>query len=126
MGILNILLDYLSANPQPLKDPATSLHLAQHASPFLSSTEATKDTQETWILYERLFLACLRVQDDYSARLLLQRLGDRFGLESSRVRALAGLQDEATATSRQDLEEILLRYEKVLNKDPTNMVPMSR
>ncbi|KAI5783530.1 hypothetical protein EDC01DRAFT_632092 [Geopyxis carbonaria] len=121
MGILKPILEYLSLHPQQLQDPVASLHLAQQAPAFLASSEATNDSQETWIVYERLFLACLRVQDDHSARLLLQRLGDRFGVESSRVRALAGLQDEATASSRHELEEVLFRYEKVLSKDPTNM-----
>lgn len=121
MAILQTLMAYLSAHPQPLKQPASSLQLAQHAPIFLPSSEATKDTQETWFLYEQLFLATLRCEDDPSARLCLQRLGDRFGADSPRIRALTGLYDEATATSRPALEDILKRYNAFLRDDPTNM-----
>jgi tetratricopeptide (TPR) repeat protein len=120
MGILQTLMSYLSAHPQPLKNPSSSLHLAQYAPIFLSSSEATKDTQETWFIYEQLLLASLRAEDDHSARLCLQRLGDRFGADSPRVRALTGLYDEATATSPSGLEEILKRYDTILKDDPTN------
>jgi tetratricopeptide (TPR) repeat protein len=120
MGILGTLMTYLTAHPQPLKQPTSSLHLAQYAPVFLASPEATKDTQETWFLYEQLLLASLRTKDDHSARLCLQRLGDRFGLDSPRIQALTGLYDEATATSRQSLEDILRRYDSILKSDPTN------
>jgi tetratricopeptide (TPR) repeat protein len=120
MGILQTLMSYLSAHPQPLRSPSSSLHLAQYAPIFLSSSEAAKDTQETWFVYEQLLLASLRSEDDHSARLCLQRLGDRFGADSPRVRALTGLFDEATATSRTALEDILKRYNAILRDDPTN------
>ncbi len=122
MPILKTLLEYISSHPHYLSSPVSSLHLAQHAPVFLSSSEATTDTQETWLVYEQLLLACLRTEDDASARLCLQRLGDRFGADSPRVHALSGIYDEATAKGRPGLEEVLRRYEKTLKDDPTNMV----
>jgi tetratricopeptide (TPR) repeat protein len=121
MTILQTLMSYLSSHPQPLKQPSSSLHLAQYAPIFLSSSEATRDTQETWFLYEQLFLGSLRCEDNQSAQLCLQRLGDRFGVDSPRVRALTGLYDEATASSRPALEDILKRYNTILRDNPTNM-----
>ncbi|KAI5815835.1 hypothetical protein BZA77DRAFT_314408 [Pyronema omphalodes] len=120
MTILQTLMSYLSLHPQPLKTPLTSLQLAQHAPAFLSSTDASRDTQEVWFLYEQLLLNSLRCEDDSSAKLCLQRLGDRFGVKTSRVRALTGLYDEATASSKPVLEDILKRYNKLLSEDPTN------
>jgi len=120
MGILQTLIAYLTAHPLPLKSASTSTHLASYAPHFLSSSEATKDTQETWYIYEQLFLASLRTCDDSSARLCLQRLGDRFGADSPRIRALTGLYDEAVAVSPSELDEILKRYTAILRDDPTN------
>lgn len=122
MTILKLLLSYLSIHPSPLRNPSTSLHLSQQAPSFLASSESTRDTQETWLIYEQLLLSCLRTGDDKSARLCLQRLSDRFGVDSARVKALAGLYDEATANSRGELEAVLKRYQDILKEDPTNMV----
>lgn len=122
MAILSTLLSYLTANPSPLRLPATSLHLSQQAPIFLSSPESAKDTQETWLIYEQLLLSCLRTGDDDSARLCLQRLSDRFGVDSPRISALAGLYDEATARDNAELEKVCKRYEDMLKEDPTNMV----
>lgn len=122
MTILSTLLSYLTANPSPLRLPQTSLHLSQQAPIFLASPESSKDTQETWLVYEQLLLSCLRTGDDTSARLCLQRLSDRFGADSPRISALAGLYDEATAQDRGELEKVCSRYEDMLKEDPTNMV----
>jgi tetratricopeptide (TPR) repeat protein len=122
MAILQTLMSYLSLHPQPLKQPSTALHFAQYTQRFLSSSESNQDTQETWFLYEQLFLASLRIKDDQAARLCLQRLSDRFGIDSPRVLALSGLYDEATATSRHSLEDILKRYDDLLTEDPTNIL----
>ncbi|KAL0632957.1 Inositol phosphatase SIW14 [Maublancomyces gigas] len=121
MTILSTLLSYLTANPSPLRLPQTSLHLSQQAPIFLASPESSKDTQETWLVYEQLLLSCLRTGDDTSARLCLQRLSDRFGADSPRISALAGLYDEATAQDRGELEKVCSRYEDMLKEDPTNM-----
>jgi len=125
MGILKLLLSYLTIHPSPLRNPSTSLHLSQQAPAFLSSSESAKDTQETWLIYEQLLLSCLRTGDDNSARLCLQRLSDRFGVDSARVKALTGLYDEATSRSRGELEAVLQRYQDILKEDPTNMVKIS-
>ncbi|CAZ79827.1 unnamed protein product [Tuber melanosporum] len=121
MAMLKLLLSYLSIHPSPLRNPSTSLHLSQQAPAFLSSSESTKDTQETWLIYEQLLLSCLRTGDDSSARVCLQRLSGRFGVDSARVKALTGLYDEATSNSRGELESVLQRYQDILKEDPTNM-----
>lgn len=122
MTILSTLLSYLTVNPSPLRLPQTSLYLSQQAPAFLTSPESSKDTQETWLVYEQLLLSCLRTGNDASARLCLQRLSDRFGADSPRISALAGLYDEATARDREELEKVCSRYEDMLKEDPTNMV----
>lgn len=122
MTILSTLLSYLTVNPSPLRLPQTSLYLSQQAPAFLTSPESSKDTQETWLVYEQLLLSCLRTGDDPSARLCLQRLSDRFGADSPRISALAGLYDEATARDHEELEKVCSRYEDMLKEDPTNMV----
>ncbi|KAL7271801.1 Inositol phosphatase SIW14 [Rhizina undulata] len=121
MTIFSTLLSYLSSHPQPLKSPATSLHLSQHAPMILASSQSTADTQETWLLYEQLLLSCLRTSNDDEARLFLQRLSDRFGVNTPRIKALTGIYDEATARNSKELEEVLRRYEETLEDDATNM-----
>ncbi|KAI5803443.1 hypothetical protein DFH27DRAFT_594847 [Peziza echinospora] len=96
----------------------TALALAQHSTPFLA--QKPKDTPETWLLYENLLYTFLRTQDDTSAKLCLQRLVDRFGAENERILALTALYDEATATSKPQLEALVKKYEAAITQDPTN------
>lgn len=119
MSILQSLLSYLTAHPQPLRTPTTSLHLAQQAPLFLASPDSKKDTQETWYLHETLLLAALYTRDDPTAQLHLSALSARFGADTPRVLALQGLFDEATAAGRTQLDDLLKRYEKLLRTDPT-------
>jgi hypothetical protein len=122
MAILSTLLSYLSSHPSPLRLPQTSQYLSQQAPIFLSSSDSSKDTQETWIVYEQLLLSCLRTGDDASAKLCLERLSDRFGRNSPRISALVGLYEEATAKDVRELESVLKGYQDILKEDPTNMV----
>ncbi|KAH0605070.1 uncharacterized protein H6S33_005052 [Morchella sextelata] len=121
MAILSTLLSYLSSHPSPLRLPQTSQYLSQQAPIFLSSSDSSKDTQETWIVYEQLLLSCLRTGDDASAKLCLERLSDRFGRNSPRISALVGLYEEATAKDVRELESVLKGYQDILKEDPTNM-----
>ena len=102
--------------------PSTILSLSQRSRSFLSPGTSHPDTPETWLVYENLLLTSLRSRDDPSARICLDRLTSRFGATNERVMALRGLYDEATASSRTDLEGILARYEELLSEDPTNIV----
>lgn len=122
MSLLKQILDHLQKHPQPLKTPASSFQLARFAPAFLQSSDSHKDTQETWLVYEQLLLACLCVEDDVSASKLLHTLEQRFGSQRSRIQALKGLYDEAQATDDRELVEVLRWYEKLLQEDPTNLV----
>ncbi|KAF3915900.1 hypothetical protein AA313_de0203911 [Arthrobotrys entomopaga] len=103
--------------------PAESLSLSQLAPSILNLS--ITDTPEQWTLYESLLVSSLRTGDDTSARLVLQRLSDRFGNSNARIMALQGLFDEAMATNNVQLEEVLKNYEEVLKDDPTN-VPITK
>lgn len=114
-------------------DPLSSLHLAQEAPTFLRSQPASQpvfpfslfsapETNEKWINYEQLLLACLRTGDDKSAEACLDRLTTRFGADNERVMGLRGLFEEAVAEDKQALEKILGEYEKELSKNPVNVV----
>lgn len=67
-------------------------------------------------------LSCLRTGDEESARICLARLTERFGTESEKLLALTGLYDEATAQNDGELRNVLSNYERILKRDPSNMV----
>ncbi len=60
-----------------------------------------------------------------NAQNCLDRLGARFGDTNERVMGLHGLCQEAAADGNAGLEEVLQRYNGVLNVTPENMVRMS-
>lgn len=113
--------------------PSSTLQLAQKAPILLSAAAPASqffpltllekpETPATWTEYERLFQACLRVGDDRSAHLCLERMTLRFGASDNRVMALRGMYQEAIANSIADLEAVLQSYEKILQADPMNVV----
>lgn len=67
-------------------------------------------------------LSCLRTGDEQSARLCLERLTNRFGVENERIRALQGLFQEATAEDDAALQRILVDYDTILENDAGNTV----
>ena len=67
-------------------------------------------------------LSCLRTGDEQSAHLCLQRLTERFGADNERLMALRGVFQEATANDDAALKTVLEEYEKIITKDPSNMV----
>ncbi|RVD88224.1 uncharacterized protein DFL_002419 [Arthrobotrys flagrans] len=121
MSLTNLLNRFKSASAHPT--PSESLSLSQLAPSILNLT--ITDTPEQWALYESLFLSTLRTGDDTSARLILQRLADRFGNDNARIMALQGVYDECTATNQSQLEEVLKNYTDVLKEDPTN-IPVAK
>ncbi|KAH0541938.1 hypothetical protein FGG08_003658 [Glutinoglossum americanum] len=116
-------------HPPAYLSPSLALRISQQAPlllqgssssftlPFLSSGESP----ERWTAYEHLLLSCLRIGDDKSARLCLEKLGDRFGATNERVMGLKGMYQEAVADDNAALERILKEYEAILVEDPTNM-----
>ena len=104
----------------------TAQYLQQNAStgkltipvPFLSHLEST----DVWLMYEKLFLSCLRTGDDKSAFDCLEKLIDRFGPTHERVMGLRGIYQEAVAKDGAALEGILQQYNEVLAEDTANTV----
>ena len=104
----------------------TAQYLQKHAStgtsaisiPFLSYREST----DTWFMYEKLFLSCLRTGDDKAAFNCLEKLIDRFGATNERVMGLRGIYQEAVAKDDTALERVLKEYNDVLNEDTVNIV----
>ncbi|KAK6534599.1 hypothetical protein TWF281_005907 [Arthrobotrys megalospora] len=121
MSVTSLLNRFKSASANPT--PSESLALSQLAPSILNLT--ITDSPEQWALYESLLLSTLRTGDDTSARLILQRLSDRFGNDNARIMALQGIYDEATATNNAQLEEVLKNYGDVLKDDPTN-IPVAK
>ncbi len=66
--------------------------------------------------------SCLRIGDEQSAHVCLERLTSRFGSENERVVALRGLFQEAVAEDDAALERVLDEYDSILARDQTNMV----
>lgn len=124
--------------PPTNADPQTSLKLSQSAPTFIQSQTSTltlpyplslfttSESLEKWSATENLFLATLRTGDNDSAYALLESLTDRFGLENERISALRGLWAEATATTPQELVEVLRNYEEILKEDPSNFAIRKR
>ncbi|KAK6350826.1 hypothetical protein TWF718_004011 [Orbilia javanica] len=121
MSLTSLLNRFKSASVHPT--PSESLSLSQLAPSILNLS--ITDTPEQWALYESLLLSTLRTGDDTSARLVLQRLADRFGNDNARIMALQGIYDECTATNQSQLEEVLKNYTDLLKDDPTN-IPIAK
>ena len=85
---------------------------------FLSRLEST----DMWLMYERLFLSCLRTGDDKSAFDCLEKLIDRFGATHERVMGLRGIYQEAVAKDDAALGRVLQEYNEVIAEDTANTV----
>lgn len=93
--------------------------------PFISSAESS----ESWAMYERLLISCLRTGNDKAAHQCLEKFVARFGATNERVMGLRGLYQEAVADDQAALEKILAEYNDVLAEDPANTVcccPLSK
>jgi len=112
--------------------PQTALALSQKAPLVLASTPTSslpwplsllfsRETPESWTIYENLLYAALRTGDEASARAVLARLENRFGDHNERIITLRAIYNEATAQSDRDLDKVFAGYEKILREDPTNM-----
>ena len=84
------------------------------------------ESTETWLVYEKLLLSCLRTGDDKAAHVCLETLVDRFGTSNERVMGLRGLYQEAIAKDTYALERILKEYNEILLEDPVNTVCLPR
>ena len=104
----------------------TAQYLQKHAStgtstfpiPTLSYSEST----DTWLMYEKLCLSCLRTGDDKAAFNCLEKLVDRFGATNERVMGLRGIYQEAVAKDDTALERVLKEYNDVLGENTINIV----
>ncbi|MCJ1396327.1 hypothetical protein MMC18_009216 [Xylographa bjoerkii] len=114
-----------------------SLQLAQKAPEFLRQQVETypaypipiitaTESSELWATYEKLIYSCLRIGDDKSAHLCLERLIKRFGASNERVMGLRGLYQEAVAEDDAAFKAIYAEYGRILTDDPTNMPVMKR
>ena len=104
----------------------TAQYLLKHAStgtltipvPFWSRPEST----DVWLMYEKLFLSCMRTGDDKAAFDCLEKLIDRFGATDDQVMGLRGLYQEAVAKDDAALEIVLEEYNEILAEDTINTV----
>lgn len=124
---LNFLLD------TPLDTSAdmhVALNIAQQAPALLkshlvrspSSIAFESEGPGLWLVYEKIFLACLWTGDDKSAYECLTRLAKRFGPSNERIMGLRGIYKEAIAGSHKTLAEVLSGYENVLQENPIHVV----
>ena len=114
--------------------PTVAIRLSQQAPALLQSTPSSispyslsclwsaAESPELWTTYENLMLSCLRTGDEQSAHLCLQRLTERFCADNELLMALRGVFQEATANDDAALKTVLEEYEKIITKDPSNMV----
>ncbi|KAF2757040.1 tetratricopeptide-like protein [Pseudovirgaria hyperparasitica] len=96
------------------KAPTSSL-------PYPLSLLSSSETEETWTIYENLFLSCLRTGDNVSARKCIDHLTARFGAVNERIMALTGIYKEAAAADTAALVKVLDKYNEAIQADPTNM-----
>lgn len=119
-------------SPSGFVPPSTAVQISQQAPQTLQRSPKTSvpwplsiftsnETQETWNIYENLFLSCLRTGDDKSAFICLERLTDRFGERNERVMALRGMYNESLAENDAEVEKVLKNYESTLKESPLNM-----
>jgi hypothetical protein len=104
--------------PQVLQNDSRAL-------PFPLSVLSASDTPERWTTYENLYMSCLRTGDDKSARLILDRLVERFGEKNERVKAYQAMMAEARAETDQDAIKVLKEFGDEIDADPSNFVSMS-
>ena len=116
--------------------PAQAFNVSQQAPSILKKSPASvsssplasffsaQETPDTWAKYENLFLSCLRIGDEPSARQCLDRIANRFGDGNERVMALNGLLKEAEAHNDGALERVLKEYNQILRDNPTNIVSL--
>lgn len=119
-------------HPPPNISPETALRISQQAPHIIDSSKSSlpwplsvlsaDDTPDKWTQYENLYVSCLRTGDDTSARLILDKLVDRFGESNERVMAYQGMWAEAKADSPAEIMEVLKEYNDKLEEDPTNTV----
>ncbi|MCJ1438950.1 hypothetical protein MMC27_008340 [Xylographa pallens] len=112
------------------------LQLAQKAPEFLRQQVETypaypipftaTESSELWATYEKLIYSCLRIGDDKSAYLCLERLIKRFGASNERAMGLRGLYQEAVAEDDAAFKAIYAEYGRILTDNPTNMPVMKR
>lgn len=117
--------------PPTNASPGTALTLSQQAPTFFTAQKPSftlpwplslllnSESQEKWLSYENLFLACLRTGDNDAAYQCLETLTARFGGTNDRVMALLGMYQEATATDEAGLEGVLKAYDEILTADPS-------
>ncbi|TID27497.1 Peroxisome biosynthesis protein [Venturia nashicola] len=102
-------------HPPPNISPETALHISQQAPHIIDSSKSSlpwplsmlsaDETPDTWTQYENLYVSCLRTGDDTSARLILDKLVERFGESNERVMAYQGMWAEAKADSPAEIME---------------------
>lgn len=119
-------------HPPPNISPETALRISQNAPPIINSSKSAlpwplsmlsaDDSPDKWTQYENLYVSCLRTGDDTSARIILDKLVERFGESNERVMAYQGMWAEAKADSEADVKEVLKEYGAALEEDPTNSV----
>ncbi|KAE9971337.1 hypothetical protein BLS_004473 [Venturia inaequalis] len=117
-------------HPPPNISPETALRISQQAPPVIDSSKSAlpwplsvlsaDDTPDKWTQYENLYVSCLRTGDDTSARIILDKLVERFGESNERVMAYQGMWAEAKAESPAEIMEVLKEYNDKLEEDPTN------
>lgn len=124
-------------HPPAQLPPSVALQLSQQAPGILANAPSTvsayslsslfsaAESPELWTTYENLMLSCLRTGDRSSAHKCLERLSNRFGSDNERLMALRGLYQEATAENDAALNEVMLQYDEILERDPSNL-PVSK
>ncbi len=110
-----------------------ALNLSQQAAQYLQNSPSSNtpipipfvlhaESTESWTIYEKLLISCLRTGDDKSAHRCLEKLINRFGATDERIMGLRGLYQEAVAENQPALEKVLAEYEEILAEDPGIMV----
>ena len=103
----------------------TAQYLQKHASTGILSIPISlsrPESTDVWLMYEKLFLSCLRTGDDKAAFKCLEKLIDRFGATNERVMGLRGIYQEAVVKEDAALERVLREYNEVLVEDTVNTV----
>lgn len=121
-----------SASPLRLSN-SEALNLSQQVAQYLQTSLSSNtpipipfflyaESPQSWHMYEKLLISCLRTGNDKAAHQCLEKLIGRFGASNERVMGLRGLYQEAVAQDRTTLESILTKYDEVLAEDPGNTV----
>ena len=105
--------------PQSLPKQPVGVHYATVFTGLVNGESVDK-----WSNHEQLILSCLQSGDDETALVGLERSINRFGPENENVAALRGIYKEAVAEDSKVLIQVLREYENILDKSPTNLVPI--